>query len=89
MALLFESPPSNAPKNNKQYADYRIDPYIRNEFDYKDGPSISFPGDTHRQKPIPTYDILIAPLHVLRYNQETITNLLISCVHFTRMHFLI
>ena len=26
-----------------QYADYKIDPYQRNEFDYKDGPSISFP----------------------------------------------
>ena len=26
-----------------QYADYSIDPYQRNEFDYKDGPSISFP----------------------------------------------
>ena len=27
----------------QQYADYKIDPYMRNEFDYKDGPSISFP----------------------------------------------
>jgi hypothetical protein len=26
-----------------QYVDYAVDPYMRNEFDYKDGPSISFP----------------------------------------------
>jgi len=26
-----------------QYVDYKIDPYQRNVFDYKDGPSISFP----------------------------------------------
>eukprot|EP00802_Teleaulax_amphioxeia_P020106 Tamp_20374.p1 GENE.Tamp_20374~~Tamp_20374.p1 ORF type:complete len:258 (-),score=27.30 Tamp_20374:107-880(-) len=26
-----------------QYVDYKVDPYMRNEFDYKDGPSISFP----------------------------------------------